>query len=127
MFLLTLSYHNCGFSDDVLLMRVFCFSGLTTSNYTELTEVYSKYRNEGCSSSKKMNYMNIKFCITLCVFLLIMSLAMNTGLEILGFPCNQFGGQEPGSNEDIQNFVCTRFKAEYPIFDKVVSWTYWHP
>ncbi|KAK3119901.1 hypothetical protein QOZ80_9AG0677450 [Eleusine coracana subsp. coracana] len=40
------------------------------------------------------------------------------GLEILAFPCNQFAGQEPGSNEDIQETVCTRFKAEFPIFDK---------
>ena len=44
---------------------------------------------------------------------------MGLGLEILAFPCNQFAGQEPGSNEDIQETVCTRFKAEFPIFDKV--------
>ncbi|CAM6127759.1 unnamed protein product [Calypogeia fissa] len=41
------------------------------------------------------------------------------GLEILAFPCNQFGGQEPGSNEQIKEFACTRYKAEFPIFDKV--------
>jgi glutathione peroxidase len=41
------------------------------------------------------------------------------GLEILAFPCNQFGSQEPGNNEEIQQFACTRFKAEFPIFDKV--------
>ncbi|CAL4981287.1 unnamed protein product [Urochloa decumbens] len=41
------------------------------------------------------------------------------GLEILAFPCNQFASQEPGSNEDIQETVCTRFKAEFPIFDKI--------
>lgn len=41
------------------------------------------------------------------------------GFEILAFPCNQFGGQEPGSNPEIKQFACTRFKAEYPIFDKV--------
>ncbi|KAI9071145.1 hypothetical protein K1719_046895 [Acacia pycnantha] len=41
------------------------------------------------------------------------------GLEILGFPCNQFGAQEPGSNEEIVDFVCTRFKSEFPIFDKI--------
>ncbi|CAI0541163.1 unnamed protein product [Linum tenue] len=40
------------------------------------------------------------------------------GLEILAFPCNQFGGQEPGSNEQIQETVCTIFKAEFPVFDK---------
>ncbi|XP_062211214.1 probable phospholipid hydroperoxide glutathione peroxidase 6, mitochondrial, partial [Phragmites australis] len=43
----------------------------------------------------------------------------NQGFEILAFPCNQFGGQEPGTNEEIVQFVCTRFKAKYPIFDKV--------
>lgn len=42
-----------------------------------------------------------------------------TDFEILAFPCNQFAGQEPGSNEEIVQFACTRFKAEYPIFDKV--------
>ncbi|XP_031501897.1 probable phospholipid hydroperoxide glutathione peroxidase [Nymphaea colorata] len=41
------------------------------------------------------------------------------GLEILAFPCNQFGGQEPGTNEQIEQVVCTRFKAEFPVFDKV--------
>jgi len=41
------------------------------------------------------------------------------GFEILAFPCNQFGGEEPGTNEEIVQFACTRFKAEYPIFDKV--------
>ncbi|CAL1365992.1 unnamed protein product [Linum trigynum] len=41
------------------------------------------------------------------------------GLEILAFPCNQFAGQEPGSNEQIQETVCTIFKAEFPVFDKV--------
>lgn len=46
-------------------------------------------------------------------------MSFHAGLEILAFPCNQFGGQEPGSNEQIVEFACTRFKAEYPIFDKV--------
>ncbi|XP_057839736.2 probable phospholipid hydroperoxide glutathione peroxidase [Cryptomeria japonica] len=41
------------------------------------------------------------------------------GLEILAFPCNQFAGQEPGDNEQIVEVACTRFKAEFPIFDKV--------
>ncbi|MCO5603037.1 hypothetical protein L7F22_057180 [Adiantum nelumboides] len=41
------------------------------------------------------------------------------GFEILAFPCNQFGGQEPGTNQEIKEFACSRFKAEYPIFDKV--------
>jgi Glutathione peroxidase len=41
------------------------------------------------------------------------------GLEILAFPCNQFGCQEPGSNKKIQQLACTRFKAESSIFRKV--------
>ena len=48
---------------------------------------------------------------------------MVLGFEILAFPCNQFGNQEPGSNEEIVQFACTRFKAEYPIFDKVTTFT----
>ncbi|KAH9621247.1 hypothetical protein KSS87_011967 [Heliosperma pusillum] len=39
--------------------------------------------------------------------------------EILAFPCNQFLKQEPGTSEDAEQFACTRFKAEYPIFQKV--------
>ncbi|KAG5573131.1 hypothetical protein H5410_062897 [Solanum commersonii] len=41
------------------------------------------------------------------------------GLEILAFPCNQFGAQEPGSNDEIVEFACMRFKSEFPIFDKI--------
>lgn len=41
--------------------------------------------------------------------------------EILAFPCNQFLRQEPGSSEEAKEFACTRYKAEYPIFQKVFS------
>lgn len=41
------------------------------------------------------------------------------GFEILAFPCNQFAWQESGTNEEIQEAICTRFKAEFPIFEKV--------
>ncbi|KAL8106802.1 hypothetical protein AgCh_023540 [Apium graveolens] len=61
----------------LLIVNVASQCGLTTSNYTELAELYQKYK-------------------------LI-----------------KFNGQEPGTNEEIENFVCTRFKAEYPIFSKV--------
>lgn len=43
---------------------------------------------------------------------------VTAGLEILAFPCNQFGDEEPGSNDEIKDFVCSRFKSEFPIFDK---------
>lgn len=71
----------------LLIVNVASKCGLTSSNYTELSHLYEKYKTQG--------------------------------LEILAFPCNQFGGQEPGSNPEIKNFACTRFKAEFPIFDKV--------
>ena len=41
------------------------------------------------------------------------------GLEILGFPCNQFGGQEPGTSEDIQAFCSTKYNVTFPLFEKV--------
>ncbi|XVF89414.1 hypothetical protein PTKIN_Ptkin19aG0128600 [Pterospermum kingtungense] len=71
----------------LLIVNVASRCGLTTSNYSELSHVYDKYKTQG--------------------------------FEILAFPCNQFGFQEPGSNPEIKKFACTRFKAEFPIFDKV--------
>lgn len=41
------------------------------------------------------------------------------GFEVLGFPCNQFGGQEPGSSEEIQSFCDLSFKTTFPLFQKV--------
>jgi glutathione peroxidase len=41
------------------------------------------------------------------------------GLEILGFPCNQFGAQEPGSAEEIQQFCSTNYGVTFPMFEKV--------
>lgn len=41
------------------------------------------------------------------------------GLEILGFPCNQFGGQEPGSDEEIQSFCSMNYSVSFPVFAKV--------
>ncbi len=41
------------------------------------------------------------------------------GVAVLGFPCNQFGAQEPGSATDIQSFCETRFGVTFPLFQKV--------
>ncbi|NWG29072.1 MAG: glutathione peroxidase [Ignavibacteriaceae bacterium] len=41
------------------------------------------------------------------------------GFEILAFPCNDFGGQEPGSNEQIQNFCSSKFGVTFKLFDKI--------
>lgn len=71
----------------LLIVNVASRCGLTTSNYTELAQLYNNFKGQD--------------------------------FEVLAFPCNQFGGQEPGSNEQIKEFACSRFKAEYPIFDKI--------
>jgi glutathione peroxidase len=41
------------------------------------------------------------------------------GLVVLGFPSNDFGGQEPGSSEEIRDFCATRYKISFPLFEKV--------
>ncbi|XP_059438362.1 probable glutathione peroxidase 5 [Corylus avellana] len=71
----------------LLVVNVASKCGFTDTNYTQLTELYNKYKDKG--------------------------------LEILAFPCNQFLKQEPGTSEDAQQFACTRYKAEYPIFQKI--------
>jgi glutathione peroxidase len=41
------------------------------------------------------------------------------GFEVLGFPCNDFGAQEPGTEADIQSFCTTRFGVTFPLFSKI--------
>ncbi|KAL8530698.1 hypothetical protein ACS0TY_007654 [Phlomoides rotata] len=78
----------------LLVVNVASKCGFTNSNYTQLTELYSRYKDKD--------------------------------FEILAFPCNQFLSQEPGTSEDAEQFACTRFKAEYPIFQKVSSFIWLH-
>jgi hypothetical protein len=121
-------------------------SGLTQQNYKELAELYNKHKENGEWLYASFEWMCVDvpcqilfaliFFPTLGKYLghymdgqigwstsreLIIRLlvVVISGLEILAFPTNQFGGQEPGSNEQIKDFACTRFKAEYPIFSKV--------
>ncbi|KAK4376287.1 hypothetical protein RND71_006964 [Anisodus tanguticus] len=71
----------------LLVVNVASKCSFTNSNYTQLTELYNKYKDKG--------------------------------FEVLAFPCNQFLKQEPLTSEEARQFACTRFKAEYPIFQKV--------
>ena len=41
------------------------------------------------------------------------------GLEVLGFPCNQFGGQEPGTADEIRNFCSAKYEVTFPLFAKI--------
>ena len=40
-------------------------------------------------------------------------------LVVLGFPCNQFGAQEPGTNEEIKTFSELKYKVSFPMFEKI--------
>lgn len=41
------------------------------------------------------------------------------GFSVLGFPCNQFGAQEPGNAQQIREFCSTRYDVSFPIFEKI--------
>ena len=43
----------------------------------------------------------------------------NQGLEILGFPSNDFGGQEPGTDSEIKQFCTKKFGVSFPMFSKI--------
>jgi glutathione peroxidase len=50
------------------------------------------------------------------------------GLEVLGFPCNQFAGQEPGTPEEIAQFCDVNYGVTFPLFTKVdVNGPHTHP
>lgn len=41
------------------------------------------------------------------------------GFAVLGFPCNQFGAQEPGTAAQISDFCSTRYQVDFPMFEKI--------
>lgn len=41
------------------------------------------------------------------------------GLAVLGFPCNQFAGQEPGTHEEIKEFCSLNYNVAFPLFEKI--------
>ena len=47
------------------------------------------------------------------------SVYADQGLAVVAFPCNQFGGQEPGTNDEIQEFCSATYNVTFPLFDKV--------
>ncbi len=50
------------------------------------------------------------------------------GFNVLGFPCNQFGGQEPGDEKTISQFCKTQFGVDFPMFAKIdVNGAHAHP
>lgn len=50
------------------------------------------------------------------------------GLVVLGFPCNQFGSQEPGTSQEIKEFCSSKYNVSFPMFSKIeVNGTKRHP
>lgn len=102
-------------------------SNFADANYTQLTQLYTKYKEIGMhmlfiylselmSNIKKILsriLIHVIWFENICLCLLML------GLEILGFPCNQFLRKEPGTSQEAQDFACDRYKAEYPILGKV--------
>lgn len=41
------------------------------------------------------------------------------GFSVLGFPCNDFGGQEPGTADEIKTFCSTKYQVTFPLFEKL--------
>ena len=41
------------------------------------------------------------------------------GFSVLGFPCNQFGSQEPGTDAEIKEFCSSKYNVTFPLFDKI--------
>ncbi|EEC10032.1 CEBPA: CCAAT/enhancer-binding protein alpha, putative [Ixodes scapularis] len=73
----------------VLIVNVASQCGFTDSNYKQLQELHDKYASH------------------------------NPPLSILGFPCNQFGSQEPGSNEEVAKFCSAKYNVKFDLFGKV--------
>jgi glutathione peroxidase len=52
----------------------------------------------------------------------------NRGFVVLGFPCNQFGHQEPGTEDEIRSFCSTKYHVSFPMFAKIdVNGSNTHP
>ena len=52
----------------------------------------------------------------------------NRGFSVVGFPCNQFGGQEPGTADEIAEFCSATYGVTFPMFEKIeVNGTDRHP
>ena len=51
--------------------------------------------------------------------LLVVNVASQCGLTVVGFPCNQFGGQEPGTADEIAEFCSTSYGVTFPMFEKI--------
>ncbi|MBM3967185.1 MAG: glutathione peroxidase [Planctomycetes bacterium] len=83
------------FKDHVLLVVNVASRCGFTSQYRQLQELYDEFAVTDNDGTAKHS------------------------LVILGFPCNQFGGQEPGSDQEIQSFCSLNYGVTFPMFSKI--------
>jgi glutathione peroxidase len=115
---------------SVILLSVFSFAGSTSGDRSD--------NNIENITVKDMNGKDVRLSDYKGKVLLIVNVASkcgftpqyeglekiykkykDQGFEILGFPCNQFGGQEPGTNEEIKNFCTSKYDVTFKLFDKI--------
>ncbi|ETL36000.1 hypothetical protein L916_11927 [Phytophthora nicotianae] len=96
----------------ILVVNVASECGYTDKNYRELQVRCSRIlRSHGSSELKHENT---------CLFVQeLYEKYHDEGFTVLGFPCNQFGGQEPGTAEDILKFTKEKYHVTFPLFAKV--------
>lgn len=83
------------FKDHVLLIVNVASRCGFTSQYRQLQELYDEFAVTDKEGTAKHS------------------------LVILGFPCNQFGGQEPGTDQEIQSFCSLNYGVTFPMFSKI--------
>lgn len=91
--------------------------GLTNSNYKQLQMLYDKYNSKGRFGSCATRSRGLARTLARIGRLNVND--VRVGLQILAFPCNQFGKQEPGSSSEILRFVRDEMKVSFPIMKKV--------
>ena len=114
------------------------FLFLTKTNATKVTKGNNMNKNIGQITVKDIDGKSVNLADYKGKVLLIVNVASycgytkqyagleeiyneykSKGFEILAFPCNQFGQQEPGTNEEIRNFCSSKFDVSFRLFDKV--------
>ena len=122
----------------IYVLAALMFLFLTKTNATKVTKGNNMNKNIGQITVKDIDGKSVNLADYKGKVLLIVNVASyrgytkqyagleeiyneykSKGFEILAFPCNQFGQQEPGTNEEIRNFCSSKFDVSFRLFDKV--------
>ncbi|KAL9655822.1 hypothetical protein ABK040_000886 [Willaertia magna] len=113
---------KCGFADQYGMFIVY------SSTFPLISLKYIHYTTFCCLNLKpnilsvNINHFNLKYNFKIYLKEPLQKLYeeyKDKGLEILAFPCNQFGKQEPGNSSEICKFVKQKFNVEFKIFEKI--------